>query len=280
MPRGILQPGAERYTPSLDEPRYSSSLERGLEILACFTAQRPVLGIADIARELGMSASTTHRYMSTLVQLGYLTQGPGRKYRLTLAVTQLGLCALNSTSLAEHARPYLQELRQQTSYTTALAVLDGATILHLEHLPSRRRGADSLDLRPGSRLPSHCTAMGKVLLASLPAYQQRTLLSEMQLQRRTTNTIISKTKLRAELRLTAEEGTAINDQEHTPSVHAIAAPVRDDTDITAAISISAHASMISLEDMVEHLTPHLLATAGRISARLGHRRADEAERHS
>ena len=111
--------------PSLREPRYSQSLERGLAILGCFTPSRPVLGIADIADELGMSRSTTHRYVITLVALGYLEQGASRKYRLGLRVTDLGMSALNSTGLREHARPYLEELRQRTSYTASLGVLDG-----------------------------------------------------------------------------------------------------------------------------------------------------------
>jgi DNA-binding MarR family transcriptional regulator len=64
--------------PSLREPRYSQSLERGLAILGCFSPERPVLGIADIADELGMSRSTTHRYVITLVALGYLEQGASR----------------------------------------------------------------------------------------------------------------------------------------------------------------------------------------------------------
>src|SRR5664279_1954029 len=77
--------------PSLREPRYSQSLERGLAILGCFTPKRPVLGIADIADDLGMSRSTTHRYVITLVALGYLEQGASRKYRLGLKVTDLGI---------------------------------------------------------------------------------------------------------------------------------------------------------------------------------------------
>jgi IclR family pca regulon transcriptional regulator len=76
-----------RSIPSLREPRYSQSLERGLAILSCFTPKRPVLGIADIADELGMSRSTTHRYVITLLALGYLEQGASRKYRLGLRVT-------------------------------------------------------------------------------------------------------------------------------------------------------------------------------------------------
>src|ERR1700734_4537490 len=109
--------------PSLREPRYSQSLERGLAILGCFTPERPVLGIADIADDLGMSRSTTHRYVITLVALGYLQQGASRKYRLGLGVTNLGMAALSSTSLREHAHQYLQELSRQSTYTVSLAVL-------------------------------------------------------------------------------------------------------------------------------------------------------------
>jgi DNA-binding MarR family transcriptional regulator len=84
--------GEERAwsVPGLREPRYSQSLERGLAILGCFTPDRLVLGIANIADELGMSRSTTHRYVITLVALGYLEQGASRKYRLGLKVTDLG----------------------------------------------------------------------------------------------------------------------------------------------------------------------------------------------
>src|SRR6185312_3174217 len=141
--------------PSLREPRYSQSLERGLAILGCFTPAKPVLGIADIADELGMSRSTTHRYVITLVALGYLEQGASRKYRLGLRVTDLGMSALNSTGLREHARPYLEELRQRTSYTTSLGVLDGPEVLYVDQARSFRRGQGQGggDARTGSRLP-------------------------------------------------------------------------------------------------------------------------------
>src|ERR1700677_2691274 len=122
--------------PGLREPRYSQSLERGLAILTCFTPDRPVLGIANIADELGMSRSTTHRYVITLVALGYLEQGASRKYRLGLKVTDLGMSALNATGLREHAHPYLEELRQRTSYTASLAVLGGAEVLYVERARS------------------------------------------------------------------------------------------------------------------------------------------------
>ncbi len=264
--------------PSLREPRYSQSLERGLAILGCFTPERPVLGIADIADDLGMSRSTTHRYVITLVALGFLEQGASRKYRLGLRVTDLGMSALNSTGLREHSRPYLEELRQRTSYTVNLSVLDGPEILYVDRARSFRRGQNKIDfnLRPGSRLPAYCTSMGKVLLANLPESEQRELIGEMTLTRRGPNSITSKKALRTELEHVLEEGMAVNDEELAQGLHSISAPVRTESrEVVAAVNIAAHSSMISLEELVDALGPHLVATADNISARLGYRRDDE-----
>jgi IclR family transcriptional regulator, pca regulon regulatory protein len=264
--------------PSLREPRYSQSLERGLAILSCFTPARPVLGIADIADHLGMSRSTTHRYVITLVALGYLEQGASRKYRLGLRVTDLGMSALNSTGLREHSHSYLQELRQRTSYTVNLAVLDGSDILYVDRVRSFRRGQDKidLDLHPGSRLPAYCTSMGKLLLAHLPETEQRDLFTTLKLAKLGPNTITSKKVLREELEEVRSAGFAVNDEELSPGLLSISAPVRDGgREVVAAINMAAHSTMISLEEMVDALGPHLVSTADRISARLGYRRNDE-----
>src|ERR1039458_10018496 len=106
--------------PSLREPRYSQSLERGLAILGGVAGTRATLGISDIADELGMGRSTTHRYVITLTALGYLEQGARRKYRLGLRVTDLGMSTLNAVSVREHAHPYIEELRQRTSFPARL----------------------------------------------------------------------------------------------------------------------------------------------------------------
>lgn len=278
MPRTSSTTSDEWSIPSLREPRYSQSLERGLAILGCFTPEHPVLGIADIADDLGMSRSTTHRYVITLQALGFLEQGTSRKYRLGLRVTDLGMSALNSTGLRDHSRPYLEELRQRTSYTVNVSVLDGSEILYVDRARSFRRGQNRIDLnlRPGSRLPAYCTSMGKLLMAYLPADQLTSLLGEMTLQRRGPNTITSKKALRTELEQIAEEGIAVNDEELAEGLHSISAPIRGESrEVVAALNVAAHSSMISLEEMVDALGPHLVATADNISARLGYRRDDE-----
>jgi IclR family pca regulon transcriptional regulator len=264
--------------PTLQEPRYSQSLERGLAILGCFTPARPVLGIADLADELGMSRSTTHRYVITLTRLGYLQQGLKRKYHLALRVTDLGISAMNGMSLYEHAHPYLEELRSRTGFTVSATVLDGLELLLIDRLRGGRRGQQLIDLglTRGSRLPLHCTAAGKLLLANLPEQDQRERIAELQLSKRAPNTIKSKTALRQELRRVREESLAVADEELAPGLYAIAAPVRTTgNEVIAAAAMTAHSSMISLDELVDALGPHLISTADRISARLGYRRDDE-----
>lgn len=264
--------------PSLREPRYSQSLERGLAILGCFTPERSVLGIADIADGLGMSRSTTHRYVITLVALGFLEQGASRKYRLGLRVTDLGMSAVNATGL-RGLRPYLEELRERSGHTVSLAVLDGPEILYIDRVRSFRPGEhrNDLNLRVGSRLPAYCTAMGKVLVAFLSETGRREAIAAMELVKRGPHTITTKKALLEELEQVREKGMALNEEEMTARRIAIAAPIRDEgREVVAAIGIAAHTEMISVADILDQLLPDLLSTADRISARLGYRGDDSA----
>jgi IclR family transcriptional regulator, pca regulon regulatory protein len=262
------------------DPKFSQSLERGLAVLGCFTPERPVLGITDIAEALGMSKSTTHRYASTLVSLGYLEQGPASpKYRLGLRAADLGLSALNSMGLREHAHPYLEELRRRSSYTVSMAILENSEIRFLDRVRSVRSEQTKIDLglRPGSTLPAYCTSMGKLLLAHLPEDEQRGRIAAItEMTKRAPNTITGKSALRKELARIRDAGLAVNDQELASELRSIAAPVRDEArEVVAAIDMTAHTSTISLEELVGALGPQLIATADRISARLGFRRDDE-----
>jgi IclR family transcriptional regulator, pca regulon regulatory protein len=97
--------GTGRFGQGRSPQQYSASLVHGLVILACFSAERQVRGIADMAEEVGMSRSTTHRYVGTLSALGYLEQlSKGRKYRLGSRVGDVGMAALNSLGCATSAQ--------------------------------------------------------------------------------------------------------------------------------------------------------------------------------
>jgi IclR family pca regulon transcriptional regulator len=265
--------------PTLEEPRYSQSLERGLAILECFTPERPVWGIAELADQLGMSRSTTHRYVITLVALGHLKQGAKRKYSLGMRVVDLGLSVMASTKLEDHAQPFLADLHRRSRYTLTLAVLDEPRVQLVESMRGTRRGQRLIDLDqiPHAWLPVHCTALGKLLLANLPDAEQRSVTGELTLTKHTPQTITSKTALRAELQGIRGQSLAAVEDELVPGMYSIAPPIRSESrDVVAAIGMDAHAaSMIALADFIEALGPHLVSAADQVSARLGHRRDDE-----
>jgi IclR family transcriptional regulator, pca regulon regulatory protein len=284
VPRTAAQrvpvPGEEWVpaVPTLREPRFSQSLERGLAILGCFTPERPVLGIVDMADELGMSRGTTHRYAMTLTELGFLVRAPKRRYRLALRVTELGMSAMGRMRLRDHAGPYLEELRARTGYAVGVGVLDGPRVLIVAWLPGTRRPRRQADpgFKPGDRLPVHCTAVGKLLLAHLPEAERKHALAAVTLSRLGPNTITGKRGLLVELDGIRGQSLAGADEESAPGVCSIAAPVRGaDGETAAALGLDAHSSMISLAELVDKLGPHVISAADRISARLGYRRAEE-----
>src|SRR6185312_11608852 len=103
---------------------------------------------------------------------------------------------------------------------------DGQELLCIDGARGRRgRRLGALRADAGTRLPIYCTAPGKLLLAHLPAGEQRALLGELQLQRRGPRTILSKRALRAELEAIPEEIVATADEELGEGVVEIAAPV-------------------------------------------------------
>jgi IclR family pca regulon transcriptional regulator len=250
-----------------DAARYSSSLVAGLSIFGCFSSERPRLGIAALADELHMSRSTIHRYASTLVALGYLEQDDSHRYRLAARGADLGLALLNSMTLRSVAHEHLLSLRAQTGHTVAIAVLDGADIRYIDWLRGWRLGqhAVNFDLGVGARLPSHCTALGKALLAYLPEHTRERLIVQMRLVRYGPNSITAKRKLRVELERVRVAGIAVNDEELASGLRTIAAPLLDAQGLApAAIGVAVPCEVLSREELVATLGPAVVAAAMRI----------------
>jgi IclR family pca regulon transcriptional regulator len=254
---------------------YSQSLERGLAILSAFRSGRPTLGVSELGRDIGLSRSTTHRYVATLTALGYLQQDARtKKYRLGPRVLDLGFSAINSMELREVAAPHLRQLSDETGYTVNMAILDGLDIVYVERCRSARAGQRDIDLNlhVGARLPAYCTSLGKVLLAYLSADEQASAVGRIDFTRRGPNTLTSRTSFKAELELVRQNGFAINNEELAYGLRSIAAPVLShDGAAAAAINLAVHSSMVSMEDLVARLSPTLRQAAAEISAHLGYR---------
>ena len=254
---------------------HSQSLERGLAILSSFRSARPLLGVSELAREVGLGRSTAHRYIATLAALGYLEQDPAtRRYRLGPKVLDLGFSAINSMELREVSVPHLQRLSDETGHTVNMAILDETDIVYIERCRTSRQGQREIDLNlhVGSRLPAYCTSMGKVLLAHLPTQECARLLDGIELARRGPNTLTKRASLIAELKRVRAAGIATNNEELAFGLRSIAVPVRGQSgEVVAAINLAVHRSWVSMEGLVQRLSPALEQTAAAVSARLGYR---------
>jgi IclR family pca regulon transcriptional regulator len=255
--------------------RFSSSLETGLAVLRCFTAERPVLGIADVADEVGLSRSTSHRYMVTLVALGFLEQDAARKYLLAPAAADVGTAALDAHPLRRRsAREVLVDLHERTGFTVSVGVLVDDELLYLERLLGSGKGQREIDLgilglRVGCRLPAQCTAMGKVLLAGLPEPERHERIATLKLTRKGPGSITSKRALREELQRVEANGFALSDRELSPVLLSIAVPVKDDAGaVLAAVAVEAHTATTTPEGLLRDTAPHLIAAALRLGASL------------
>jgi len=260
----------------------SQSLERGLAILSCFSERRPLLGISDVSRAVGLNKSTAHRYVATLASLGYLQQDAAtRKYRLGLRVIDLGFAAVNSMEISKVAGPFLQALSEETGHTASMAVLDGTDILYVARVRSVRENRYGIDLNlhVGSRLPAYCTSMGKVLLAHQPPDRLTRIIDRTDLTRRGPNTLTAREALVAALAQVRHTGLAVNDEELAAGLRSLAVPVRDGFgEVVAAVNLAIHMSIwgASTDAVVRKYTQPLKRAAEEISRRLGYAAAPSA----
>jgi IclR family pca regulon transcriptional regulator len=259
-------------------PALSQSLERGLMILSSFRHDRPVLGIAELSRMVGLNKSTTYRYVATLAKLDFLRQDPeSKKYSLGYRVVDLGFAAINSLDITRVAGSSLQRLADETGCTASMAVLDGTDIVYVDRRRSGRAaglGVD-LDLRIGSRLPAYCTSMGKVLLAYQDRLRLREILDRTDLARRAPKTITAREDLLAQLAEVRNTGMAMNDEELAPGLRSLSTPVRDQSGgVVAAINLAVQLTVwnVSIDALAARLEGPLRAASDEISTRLGYRR--------
>jgi len=261
-------PRTELITPDAD-PRMSRSMEYGLAILACFSGERPSLGIADLADMIQARRPTTHRYVTTLVELGYLEQGAKRKYLLAPRAAEAGMVALGALRLSDPARATLEQLRERTGCTVGIGVRDHTRAFYIDRILGHRVGQFEIDagLGIGVPLPLHCTALGKVLLAGLSDPGRADLLGDLELRRYGPKSIVQRRELEVELERIGRSGLAVSDEELRPGARSIAVPVVDPRlRRPIAIDITVAASAFGVRQLAAELGPELERAAELVAA--------------
>jgi IclR family acetate operon transcriptional repressor len=142
-----------------------SSLLRALDLLDAFRAGADEFTLTELANMTGVPKTTTHRMVADLIEWGALERTP-TGLRLGIRLFELGHLVPVQRGLRDVALPYLQDLYETTHQTVNLAVRDGQDVVYVEKLVSRGRLVPHS--RAGGRLPLHCTALGKAILAFSP----------------------------------------------------------------------------------------------------------------
>jgi IclR family pca regulon transcriptional regulator len=224
---------------------FIQSLARGIAVLQAFSAERPVLTLSEISRITGMNTTAVQRFTDTWLQLGFLHRNRHREFMLGPKVLSLGFAFLNGSQLRKLAETYIAEFSATHNWTVNLAVLDGEAIVFLYRSEAQR--FLKYDLQAGSRLPSHCTGSGKVLLAALPDPVLRRRISDMHLTAMTSFTLVTEEALWESLMETRKRGHAVCDRELSLELYSIGVPVLNaDGRVTAAVNVS-----VSAEDPQE-----------------------------
>jgi IclR family transcriptional regulator, pca regulon regulatory protein len=245
---------------------FVQSLERGLAVIRAFGADDPELTLSDVARRTGLTRAAARRFLLTLVDLGYV-RTDGKQFALTPRVLDLGYAFLSSLTLPEVAEPHLERLAAELRESSSVSVLDGDEIVYVGRVPTSRIMRVAINV--GTRFPAYATSMGRVLLAGLPDDELTAYLDRAEIRPLTPRAIDNAEDLEQELGKVREQGWALVDQELEEGLRSIAAPVRDAGGRTiAAVNVSAHASRVSAQDVLQTLLPPLLETAQRIEGDL------------
>jgi DNA-binding IclR family transcriptional regulator len=215
------------------------------------SVDRP-LSLAEIVQDFDTPKASLHRMLSALEAGGLVIRAPGHKnaYVIGPRLAQLGMGVVMHASGRRVRHAILSRLVGDLRETCNLTMLHETEVLYLDRMeapwPLR------LDLKPGSHVPAHCSASGKLLLAMLPRAERSALLRTLKLERFTPNTITDVELLEAELDRTAHKRVGIDNEEFLAGIVCVAAPVVDANDTCiAAIAVHAPVSRVPLSRTLE-----------------------------
>lgn len=228
--------------------------------------------LSEISDQMQISTSSTYRLLRTLANKGYVKRDKDNGgYRLGIRCLELARGYYETDDIRKLALPTLEWLRDETGETIHLGILDKMEVVYLEKL----HGLHAIGLmssRLGGRSPSHCTGLGKAMVAFLHEEEVHQYFKERGLRKYTDATITELGAFQLELQNIRENGYALDRGEHEHEVRCVAAPIFNDRNqIQAAVSVSGPANRMELEESLEHIIEKTRIAAGRIAELVGNR---------
>lgn len=253
----------------ISERQRSNSVISIMAIMEHLALHDGWVGPRALARDLGMSPATAHRYLATLTDTGYARQDPVTgQYALTLKVAWLSSQVLQRVNLINISRPHIEALQKATSETIHIGVLDNIRVVCVDKVDSNQ----PVQLRSavGRQMLIHATSLGRAILAYLGEKEREAILAHIDQPAITQRTITSIEGLRQELEQVKLRGYAIDDEESQAGIRCVGAPLFDHTgNVVAALSISGW-TITMTRDRIPQLAEQVKTSAYVISRDLGY----------
>jgi DNA-binding IclR family transcriptional regulator len=246
------------------------SLGRAFAILEEVARHREGIGLAELSKLVGLHNSTTFHLAKTMVSLGYMRQErDSKRYRVGRPLFALAASALDEIEMVNLATPILEDLSRESGESGHFAVRMGDSVVVI----ARTSGAGAFQLtdRVGVVRPAHCTALGKIILASLRPDQLKRFLERVELKPSTKKSITDPSALLRQITEIRRDAIAFDDGEFNAEVRCVAVPVYNFTgEVIGALGISG--PIWRMTDQVLQSRAKLVQTAAkRLSAEFGAR---------
>jgi DNA-binding IclR family transcriptional regulator len=267
---GAHPPDAEVAVSKNHDVYFVPGLQRGLRVLEVIAEARQPLGATEIARQIGVTRSSAFRLIYTLRHMGFLEMArDGRSFTLGPRVLNIGFAYLDSMDIIDVARADLELLRDRTNVSAHLSIRDGGEMLYLICIQTRSGFLSTINV--GARFPAYATPMGWLLLSDLPPREIAALYGNVPMQPLTSQTPTDIATLVQRTGQAAIDGYVLSRAIIEPGGSSIAAPVHDKSGkVVAAIDIAGPDSAFDIARLDRDYLTEVLATARRISARLGY----------
>jgi IclR family KDG regulon transcriptional repressor len=209
------------------------------DVLDLFTAERPEWGVTEVAGALGVGKSNAHEVLASLAEIGLVQRTRSARYRLGWRLLAMSRDLLTGVDVQRRVRPLMTELARHLGESVHLAAWDGRRAVYVSRVIGSR-GIRLDEAHPGSRVPGHCTAVGKVLLADQPWCAVLKSVGKDGLSRRTPRTVKDLGLLEEELDRVRLRGVAHDWEELVDGVGCVAAGITDRSgSVVAAMSVAA-----------------------------------------
>ena len=238
---------------------------RLISLLEVMASRNQLFSLQGLVEETGLPKPTLHRMLQQLEGAGLLQrEDDGRRYSTGLRLRQLAENLLLNNTFHGAQRRVLRRLVEDIGESCNLTALSGAEVVYLDRVETA--APLRFYLHPGSRVPVHASASGKLFLAQFSAAQRKRLLGPARLEAYTPNTITTLPALELEIKRVLRDGHAFDNEEFLPGLRCVAVPVPSVRGrATLAIALQAPSVRLSIKK-AQQLLPALHRAAQALAA--------------